>query len=49
METSTYDLMLQLTLATTAESEGNIEMALEFLAEAERLTVELLSAEPTAA
>ena len=46
METSTYDLSVQLTLATTAASEGDIDAALEYLAEAERLAHELITAMP---
>jgi hypothetical protein len=48
METSTYDLSVQLTLATTAASEGDIDAALEYLAEAERLALELITAAPVA-
>ncbi|MEO8701603.1 MAG: hypothetical protein ABI867_16275 [Kofleriaceae bacterium] len=37
MATSTYDVNVQLTLATTAEQEGDVVSALDFLAEAHRL------------
>jgi hypothetical protein len=38
MATSTYDLNVQLALATTAAHEGDVFSALEFLAEAHRLS-----------
>ena len=37
MGTSNYDVNVQLTLATTAEQEGDVFSALDFLAEAHRL------------
>jgi hypothetical protein len=37
MATSNYDINVQLTLATTAEQEGDVSSALEFLAQAQRL------------
>lgn len=37
MGTSNYDVNVQLTLATTAELEGDVRSALDFLAEAYRL------------
>jgi hypothetical protein len=37
MATSTYDVNLQLVLATTAEAEGDLDMALELRLEALRL------------
>lgn len=36
MAASNYDVNLQLALATTAEHEGDLDAALEFLAEAHR-------------
>ena len=38
MATSNYDVNVQLTLATTAAQEGDVPGALEFLAEAHRLS-----------
>lgn len=38
MATSTYDVNVQLTLATTAQLEGDVPNALGFLAEARRLS-----------
>ena len=40
MAPSTYDVNVQLALATTAEHEGDFETALEFLAQAQRLARE---------
>ncbi|HEY4060160.1 MAG TPA: hypothetical protein VGM39_26280 [Kofleriaceae bacterium] len=40
MATSNYDINVQLTLATTAELEGDYASALEFLQDAERLAAE---------
>jgi len=40
MAASNYDVNLQLALATTAEHEGDLDTALEFLAEAERVARE---------
>lgn len=37
MATSNYDVNLHLALATTAEHEGDVLSALDFLAEAQRL------------
>jgi hypothetical protein len=37
MATSNYDVNVQIALATTAEHEGDLDTALEFLAEAHRL------------
>jgi hypothetical protein len=37
MATSNYDINVQLTLATTAEQEGDLSSALDFLAQAQRL------------
>ncbi len=37
MATSKYDVNVQLALATTAEHEGDVLSALDFLAEAQRL------------
>jgi hypothetical protein len=37
MATSTYDVNVQLALATTAEHEGDLDTALDFLAQAHRL------------
>jgi len=37
MATSNYDINVNLTLATTAEQEGDVSTALDFLAEAQRL------------
>jgi hypothetical protein len=37
MATSTYDVNVQLALATTAEYEGDLDTALDFLAQAHRL------------
>lgn len=38
MATSNFDVNLQLALATTAEHEGDVITALDFLAEAHRLS-----------
>jgi hypothetical protein len=40
MAVTNYDVNTQLTLATTAEHEGDLDMALEFLVEAHRLAQE---------
>jgi hypothetical protein len=40
MASSTYDLNVQLALATTAAHEGDLGMALDFLAQAQRLARE---------
>lgn len=37
MASSNYDLNVSLTLATTAQQEGDISSALDFLAEAQRV------------
>jgi hypothetical protein len=40
MAPSTYDVNVQLALATTAEHEGDLDTALDFLAQARRLARE---------
>ena len=40
MASSNYDVNVQLALATTAEYEGDLDSALDFLAEAHRLARE---------
>ncbi len=39
MATSNYDVNVNLTLATTAEQEGDISSALDFLAQAQRVAL----------